>query len=307
MKDSEKLIQRLAFYGRLVDEITREIIPYQHFKVSMHGSSSMPIYKGDGYFVFSDLEPSITDYQFRLSAQGYRARMIKKNLPAASPVELTYPGEDELYVIIKNVENSTDKKVIFDSIPFVKTIPKGSMVIGEGGFSTTLTETLEGENITFAVLQDITPLSSLTPGKILRFVRSHNILMYPGPYYPFAPGTTIAALKFVNSNSPDMPAANVRCEITKVNMAAISPNNVASLDIKTVSLTNPAVELVLGTENDIVTYSNERGDAVFYYSADTPIEKLTLEITADEYNPVTQDITLVKKQRNFNSIQLTKI
>jgi hypothetical protein len=304
MMNGETVVQKLSFYGRLVDEIAREVIPFKNFKVSIKEPGSMPIYKEDGYFVFSDLEAP-ADYQLHLSAHLYQSRSITKHLPAGSPTALSYPGEDELYVIINEIQNGTEKRVLFNSIAFLKTIPEGSLVYKESGGSTRLAGSLEGENVGFAVLEDI---SGLAQGEILRFVRSSNIIMRPGPYFPFDAQTTLIAMKFVDNSSPSMPPiAGVKCEIKAVNGEPVNPTPVEGLEVWTVTLPDPVGEMILGSENDIITYSNERGDSIFYYPGDTPIDTLSVEITAAGYNPDTRDLTVVQKQRAFYPIELTKV
>ena len=303
MNNGDHFKSKLSFFGRLADEVTREVIPFKNFGVSILDNSAVPLYKTDGYFVFSDVKPLPTDYRFHLAAPSYQSRMVEKNLPSDSPVELSFAGEDELYVFIDDVQNGTEKRVTFGTIPFLKTIPPGAAVYGENGFSTTLAAALEGENIGFAVLDDIAGLSA---GELLRFVRSSNIIMRPGPYYRFNPGTTVAALKFSDNSTPGQPVpAGVRCEIIEVNDTAISSTSVGGLEVKTV--TPGGTGLVLGAEKDITAYSDERGYCVFYYPANTPIVKLKLDISADGYNSLLKEVTVTPGSREFQWLELTKI
>jgi hypothetical protein len=307
MNNRDILTGKLSFFGRLVDEITREVIPFKNFKVSILNHRAAPLYKEDGFFAFSDIEQSLTNYKFHLSAPSYQSRIVEKNLPPGLPMELSFDGEDDLYVSIDEVQNSATKRVTFANIPFLKTIPRGTTVIGGSGFSTTLTGTLEGEDIGFADLDNI---SGFSADEILRFVRSNNIIMQPGPYYSFNPGTTILALKFVDNSTPDKPPlANVKCEIIEVNEVVLdSPTNVGAVAVNTVTLPNPVGKMILGPEKNITTHSDERGTAVFYYLADTPINKLKLEITANGYvPPPPQEVTVIPNQREFQLLELTKI
>lgn len=304
MRNTETLIHTLSFYGRLVDDLTRNIIPYKNFKVAVKDSKSMPLYKEDGYFVFSDIEPSNSAYEIKLTSMFYQSRTIQKKLPSVSPVELSYPGEDELYVFIKNVFVA-EKKVTFTKIPFVKTIPIGSEVIGEGNFSSTLTEALEGKDVEFAILESVAGLSS---GKILRIIRSHHVIMRPGPYYSFAPETTLLVLKLVEDNIDETPIADVKVEIEKLNATQIKTVQVGSMAIKKVTLPGPPVtNLILGSLHDITTYSNLRGDCVFYYPSDTPVTKLKLKMTRTGYIPKSEEISLVTNKRNFKTIKLKRV
>lgn len=307
MNTKDNFTGNLSFFGRLADEITREVIPSKNFTVSIQNHRAAPLYKEDGFFVFSDLEPSPSNYRFHLTARSYQARVVEKNLPPGLPLELNFDGEDELYVSIDQVLNGAARKVTFANIPFIKTIPRGAAVYGEGGFSTRLSTALEGEDIRSAILDDIAGLSS---GGILRFVRSNNIMMRPGPYYPFATGTTVLALRFVDNSTPDKPPlANVKCKIIEVNGAAPnSPTSVSAVAVHTVTLPDPVGKTILGPGDNMTTYSNERGDAVFYYPDGTVINTLKLEITAGGYVPLPpQEIALLVKQRKFQSFELSKI
>jgi hypothetical protein len=285
----------------LADDLTREVIPYKAFQVSINGIKKQPLYKEDGYFVFSDIEESDDEYEFHLTSKHYQTRIIKKNLITNSPVELTYDGEDELYVFIKGVQDSTEKKVTFNKIAFLKTIPEGSLVIGQGGFSSKLTETIEGEDVEFAILENV---SGLSAGKILRFIRSNNMVMRASSYSPFEKETTLLSLKFIEDDPAETPITTVKVEIKKVNDLPIVSVPIGTLEIKTVTLAGQ--ELVLGTVNDITTYSNPRGDCIFYYSPETPITKLTLKITKDGFTPTTEEIDLTAKERTARDISLER-
>ena len=45
MRHSEALVSKLSFYGRLVDDLTREVIPYKAFQVLINGIVNQPLYK----------------------------------------------------------------------------------------------------------------------------------------------------------------------------------------------------------------------------------------------------------------------
>jgi hypothetical protein len=58
MNNKDNFTGNLSFFGRLADEITREVIPCKSFTVSIQNHRAVPLYKEDGFFVFSDLEHS---------------------------------------------------------------------------------------------------------------------------------------------------------------------------------------------------------------------------------------------------------
>jgi hypothetical protein len=81
---------------------------------------------------------------------------------------------------------------------------------------------------------------------------------------------------------------------------------VGAVTVKTVSLTG-GEKLVLGTEKDITCKANDRGKAVFYYPADTLIEKLTLEVTAPRFQTLLPEIAVTPGRRQFHMLGLTKV
>ncbi|MBN1181692.1 MAG: hypothetical protein JXB49_05340 [Bacteroidales bacterium] len=300
MSHSETFESNVSFYGRLVDDLTREIIPYKAFQVFLKGSKKKPLYKEDGYFVFSGLKKSSDDYEFHITSNYYQTRIIKKDL-TSDFIELTFDGEDELYVIIKDVPDSTGNKVTFNKITFLKSIPNESLVIGQNGFSSKLIETIEGEDVDYALLESV---SGLDPGDILRFIRSNNIVMRADPYYHFKKKATLLVLKFIENNLNEIPINSVKVEIKKVNDISINNTPLGNLELKTVQFAGNT--LILGNTNDITTYSNSRGDIIYYYSPDTVITKLTLSITKDGYIPITDDFIITANVRTAITIALTR-
>ena len=304
MRNGETLVQKLSFYGRLADEITRDVIPSRLVKVSIPNFTAAPLYKNDGFFTFADIPPSTGNYPFHLTATDYQSRRVEKNLPADSPVELSFHGEDEFYVFITDVQGGANPRVKFDQVPFLKTIPSGADVYGQDGFSATLTEVMEGEGVEEAKLNRTTDLSD---GEILRFVRSHNLIMRPGPYYSFDPGTTVIQLKVQENGAGEQPPVpGAVCVITHVNDQEVDSTPVGDADVKTVSFTG-GEKLVLGTEKDITCTVDDRGKAVFYYPADTPITKLTLKVTAPRFQTLTPEIAVTPGDTRFQTLALTMV
>lgn len=301
MEMNDRFINRLSFYGRLSDDLTREVIPFRSYDVSIKGFSNEPLYKEDGYFVFPDIKPSDSDYELNLTSEYYQSRTIRGFLPSESPVQLTYHGEDELYVVVNQVQGNK-KTVTFDEIPhYIKKISKGSQVIGEDGFSSTLAEDIEGKEVRLAILDSI---NGLRPNEILRFIRSNNIIMRPGPYYSFGKESTLLSLKCIEDDPDETPIKEIKVEIIKVNDKSIDTTRVDSLNIKTVTLTGN--KLILGSAKDITTYSDSRGYCIFYYPSDTPITRLDIKLTKSGYAEVNETVTLASQQRTSKTIKLAR-
>ena len=128
---NERKTKRVSLVGRLADDVTREIIPGRAFNAVLSASRQRALLKDEGYFVFTDLEPSVTDYEVSVDAPSYQRRTLAVGLPTTAAVHMTYPGEDELFIIVTGV-NSAARRVSFEPIPFIPTIWPGSIVFGPG-------------------------------------------------------------------------------------------------------------------------------------------------------------------------------
>lgn len=56
---------RVSLYGRLANDLTRRPLGMEGISVSLEGDRRRSLLKPDGYFVFTDLEPSTTAYRVR--------------------------------------------------------------------------------------------------------------------------------------------------------------------------------------------------------------------------------------------------
>lgn len=302
MTNKDIVQRRLSFYGRLADEITREIIPPSMLEVSMPGIEASPFYKPGGYFAFSKIPPSLQPYSFNLRAASYMSRTVEKTLPPDDAASIEFEGEDELYLTILDVQNGEQKKVSFATIPYLKPISTGAQVFGENAFSTTLAQGLEGEDVQFAMLQDVTGLS---PGQILRVKRSPNLIMRPGPYYPFPKGTTLALITVVDAASPLlMPLTGAVCQITQVNEIPVSQIDVNGVDIYTVTIGQD--KLILGPAATITARTDSRGNCIFYYPQSAPVTKLKISVTAQAFDSKDLIINLNPGERTVQLVQLDK-
>jgi hypothetical protein len=297
----------LSFFGRLSDELTREVILPSDYRVRVSGASmTAPVqaqYKSDGFFYFQDLKVSAANYQLDLRSSLYQPRSFLKSLPTPAPVEISYAGEDEVYVLIKTV-NGAGKTVGFDKIPFVPPVPKGAPVIGQGAFTTTMAETLEGVDVATASLDSIT---GLMPGQLLRMVRSRRLLAKPGPYYPFPSDTTRAHVKVVEDAPGEEPLRSARLLIQSVETVAPVGTVVGGVEIKTVTLPGPAPTLILGTSRDLETRTDARGQAVLFFPGQWPITTCAVLVSAAGHVSKTANLTLIAKQRTLAAVKLTPV
>lgn len=298
---------RLSFFGRFTDEISRDVLTPDEFRVDLEGAPLQPppaaSYKQDGYFVFQNLKASASAYELRFDGPRYQQRSFLQALPTVDPVELTYGAEDEIYLAITSVQVAL-KRIGFDAIPFLPRISAASQVRGEGGFTTTLTENLEGVAVATADLNDVT---GLAVGQLLRIIRSHGLLAKPGPYYPFPPATTVLAFKVVSDLPGKAPIARAAARIKKVNAIALTGTLVDGVELENVTLASPppAPVLIFGPERDTITASDARGQSVFYFPGQWPITAVEIDLTATGYLPTTAILTSTPGQRTFATIELT--
>jgi hypothetical protein len=304
---SDRFTGTLSFFGRLSDELTREVILPRDYRVRVAGVSTAAQaeaqYKSDGFFCFHDLEVSATNYQLEMTSSLYQPRSLLKSLPTPDPVEITNAGEDEVYVLIKTV-NGGAKTVGFDRIPFVPPVPKGAPVIGEGVFATTMREALEGVDVATASLDSI---AGLAPGQLLRMVRSRRLLAKPGPYYPFPSEVTRAHVKVVEDAPGEEPLGSARLLIQSVETVAPVGTVVGGVEIKTVTLPGPAPTLILGTSRDLETRTDVRGQAVLFFPGHWPITTCAVAVSAPGHVGKTVNLALIANQRTLASVKLTPV
>jgi hypothetical protein len=302
MTSAETRTSRISFFGRTADDLTRQVLLGTATGVFLEDERKALV-KADGHFAFVDLAPSATDYRIHIDAPSYQDRVVAKALPGAAAVQVTLAGEDELYLLIGGV-TAAQNRITFEQINVVPPIEAGAAVIGQGGFTATLAEALEGQKIAFAVLSTVT---GLAPGQVLRIVRSNNLLLRPGPYYPFPPDTTVLAVKVVANDPLEPVLGDAGIEITRLNGNAPTMVNVNGLSLSSFSLGgNPPGSIILD-DNDKKNATNDRGDAVFYFAGSKQITSIELAITKSKYQTATSSINVTAKTRNFRKVALTAL
>ncbi len=278
----DRLAGRLSFFGRLTDDFRREPAWQGEYRVTLRQvPPAEALYKQDGHFIFSDLAPSPTAYDFQLLDGLYQGRQFSKGLPTTAPVQISYDGEDEVYAFTKTVKLGT-KQITFDAIPFLPVVRAGATVLGEGGFSTTLADDLAGVDVTTAVLTSVTGLGT---GKLVRIVRSACLRGKAGPYYPFPGGTTVLLLKVVEDNPEETPLAGATAHLLQVNGITPSSTTVGGVVLRHVPLGGATP--VLGTNADLDAVTEARGNAVLYFPGHFALTSLQIAVSRAGYVPAT--------------------
>jgi len=291
----DQFANTLSFFGRFVDDFTRQPLATADVRVLLGGLAEEAIYKPDGFFVFLNIKPSASDYEFQVLSSLYQRRSFKMAQVTAAPVEISFGGEDEIYVVVRTT-NTASNQIMFDPIPFLPIIPKGALVLGEANFSATLKNDLGGVDVKSASLDSV---SSLAVGTLLRIIRSRSLVAKPGSYWPFPAGTTILAIKIVEDAPGEIPLNGARARLQSVNTQNPVTKTIGSVPIKQISLSiSPPQELILGTEEDLNIFMDSRGNGVFYFPGQWPISSLGIEFSHPGYISRVELITLTSGKRS---------
>ena len=294
--------ESLSFFGRVTDALTRDLIFAPEYQVRLKRPAVEASYKPDGYFVFQALNPAAPQYQIALSGGRYQTREFPQISAPSGPVELGFAGEDELHVVVKTVSST---HASFDAIPFVPRIAKGAMVLGEGGFTSTLKTPLGGVGLSTVPLDSTAGLAS---GQLLRIVRSSCLLAKPGPYYAFPQGTTLLGLKTVERTTLATPLAGVRVRILQVNGQLPTTTTVSGLSLHHASMPGAVTKtVVLGTEGDLETRSDARGLAVLFFPGHWPLTTLRLELSCDGFVSQVLNAEVTAGQRTSITARLVPV
>jgi hypothetical protein len=287
---AESQISSVSFFGRLADELTRQTLDLHRFTAELKDGHAEALYKHDGYFVFADLGAPGETFDVLLRARSYRDRTLGGATTAATMVELSGPGEDEIFLVATDVD-PIEAQIRFRQIPFLPVILEGAAVIGEGGVSTTLAESLEGRNVEMATLGDVTGISV---GMTLRIVRSPRLIMTPNTYYAYPANTTLAVLTVVEDDPDETPVSGASLQIDEANDVALTLVDCGGLDVNVVDLPGPPVErIALGPARRVQTQTDARGMAALFFTAEQPMTKLDITVTKTGYvaTPVTMNLT----------------
>jgi hypothetical protein len=303
MTARESHTSQLSFFGRIADDLTRKVILPPDLNAVLEASGKPSLNKRDGYFVFADLPPSATEYRIQIDANAFQRRTIAKVLPAAAAVEITLPGEDELYLSISDIAIS-QAQVAFEPITFLPPIEAGAAIFGQSGFRATLTEPLDGSKVSFAKLSSV---AGLAANQLLRIVRSRNLLVRPGPYYEFPADVTVVAFNVTDSDQGGSAIVGARIDISKINNTAPSSVSVGDLNLDVFDLGGAVRSMLLFDEDDRTTVTNERGDAVFYFPGGKPIASIEVQVTEPGFQPTSQTLNVTVKARNAQKIVLSKV
>ena len=292
---------RLSFFGRLADDLTRRPLSSSEMVVTVEEDARPPLCKDDGHFAVVDLPPSASDYHLRLGGSSFQTRKVAKALPTLTPVEVRFEGEDELYLHLVAAP-TPQNRITFETIPFVPPIEKGASVVGEGGFTATLAEPLEGRDATTAVLSGT---GGLAIGQLVRIVRSPNLLLRRAPYYDFPTSLTVVAFRIVENDPAEPPIQGAKVEVTQVNGSAPVVVSVGALSLRRFAL--PGLSRLVLDDGARFAESGERGDAVLVFPGEKSISSIDVSVSKPQYTTTTVNVSITVKSRNFQKVSLTHV
>jgi hypothetical protein len=303
---TETFRHSVSLVGQVVEDLTYVPLSPNQFTATLVGVKKSPQYKQGGFFIFSNLRPG--EYTLRVEGERFRPRQYAVTVPlepsslGSPPIFdllpiFDQPGENELVVIVKNT-NGGANRITFDPMILKKEIRAGALVLAPG-FSARLAVELEVGEVRGASLDMV---DGLATDSIVRIIRERSIRLKFDPYYLLPADLTQIIGSVVLRDAPGIPLEGVRVRLEQVNGLSVVLNDVAGATIATVG--GGGTKVVLGTEMDVVTFTNHRGDYNFYFGPGQVFGNVTLEASLLGYLPQTKTITIIEKFRNLADFAL---
>jgi hypothetical protein len=310
----EQVIQEVSLVGKVIEDLIYESLNPGQFKVEVMNMKKLPQYKNGGFFVFSDLRPGT--YTFKISGDRFQPQEFNVTIPLDTlvfdsiPVFDSFPdidlipifnqpGDNELIVIAETV-NGSSRKITFDPVILKKKIKAGALVLAQGS-SARLASDLDSGKVENATLNTVIGLAA---DSIVRIIRDKSIRLKFDPYYQFPFELTRIVGKVVFADDPEIPLEGVRVRLTQVNGTNVKLTDVAGASIVTTEI--GGVKVVLGTEKDMVTFTNQKGDYHFYFKQGQLGGSVTLEASLSGYQSQDKTSTITENARNRTDFELIK-
>src|ERR1041384_5987144 len=315
---TESISQKGTIVAQVIEDLSCEPLALDRFTAELYRGpkeklirvEKTPQYKDNGYLVFPNV--GVGDYTLRVRAEQFQTQQLSLTLAAlvldpskrAMPQILAQtivgqPGDNELIVVVTNV-NAANKRINFDATTLRKPIPAGVTVLANGA-KTTLAEKLDPGNVSSARLSSLTGIAA---GAVVRIVRNRSIRMRFDPYVGSLAGLTriVGAGTATQPPQPSLPDALV--SITEINGKTVTIADVAGAKVATVKL--GASPIVLGTNRDVQTLSDERGFYTLYFANDA-VTTVTLTATLTGYQTATaRNLAVTPGARVRADLRLTK-
>lgn len=314
----ERIIQKLSLVGQVVEDLNFNVIKHPRFRVQLLRknnspnsvaiiSNHSPQYKSDGFFVFSNL--SNDEYTLRIQATSFQTLYYPFSIPFQwTNSIIKSSGDNELIVVVKDIVPSKNK-VTFEPIILSKEIEKHSIVISNN-LETKLSERLEIGKRESALLSSV---NNLSVGSIIRIIRGNSLRLKFNPYFTHQNGVTNIIGKVVSSTNNELPLKGVKIQLKKINDGAITWIDLEGVNIAVAEVGGN--KMVLGSEKDLITFSNNNGYYGFYFDRwkfidlnnnNDLLNKITLEVSLEGYKEVVHEEALKSGERKTLNFQLIK-
>jgi hypothetical protein len=251
------------------------------FQAELLGRLETPVYKREGFFVFSNLVPG--QYTLRIAGQRLQPEILQVLIPVppaapgengpesgASPLFLDSRGDNELMVVVRTTEdgNNGAQRINFDPLILTREIRAGARVFSNSlppDSSARLAATLEAREISSARIENA---DGIEENSIVRIIRDESVRIKFDPYYLFASPITRIVGRVVSDAAPEVSLAGAQVRVTQINDTAVARTEIGGVAIFTGQDTSGNA-IVLGTEKDISVVTNQKGDYHIYFSNET--------------------------------------
>lgn len=298
--------QQVGLSGHVVEDLTFAPFRPGAFQAELVSHRRRPLYKRDGFFVFTNVRAG----QYRLRLRAERCDPVEHEVsiphgPGAfgSPPALDNlhaferPGDNELLVIVDTISSASRVSFAPEVLPL--RIPAGVRVV-TSGFEAHLIEPLEPGLVSSARLDTTAGLSS---GAVLRIIRGRSVRLRFNPYdaLPRTAMRIVGRVAIMPDPSVSVPGAEVR--LLEVNGSPVTVIDVEGAPIATIGPGGTTV--VLGTESDVATRTNLRGDYTLYSARSLPWTSATLRVRRTGFIDAVVTALLLPAARIRVDVQLT--
>lgn len=293
--------RKVSLAGQVVEDLTYAPLDAARYAVELIGSNRAPFYKSGGFFAFSDVYPG--QYTLRISGERFQSQQYTVTVPFA-PLVFEQPGDNELVVVVKTLadgQGNPPNRITFDPVFLKRGIRAGARVLAQN-LTTKLAADLDVGKVASARLESV---AGLAAGSIVRIVRDKSIRLRFDPYSPSLVGLTSAVGRVTTPLPvPGRPLEGATVRVVKINDVDVVLTNIGGVKVATVQLGQ--TKIILGSEKDLTTLTNDKGDYGLYFSREG-LQSVTLRATLATYQPLNKRLTLVEKGRNRADFQLQKV
>jgi hypothetical protein len=291
---SETIVQKASLIGHVIEDLTYDNVRQTQFQATLVGMAQTPQYKRGGFFVFSDLAPGT--YTLCIASQRFQPFEQRIVMPHPELI-LEVPGSNEVFVRVNSL-NAT--RLMFDTILLTHPIRAGASLLGRAGFTATLAASMDQGRVMEARIEKVA--GTLTAGDLVRIIRDRSIRLHFNPYTTLPVVRTRVIGTVRRQNLPELTLQGVQVRLIQVNSTNVVLHDIEGVSIGTVTL--DGMSLILGSERDIATQTNQQGDYNLYFSAGDELTNVTVEVTLDGFQPQIIPIPISAGQRHRIDVQL---